>query len=155
MGRPPFRRAAAILAAALLVAACGDDDTTTTADDTVVEDTTTTSTTVDDDGDDTTTSTTAAPTTTTLPGGADQVIEVTVAGDSVENGGRHEVAVGDTVALVITSDVEDEIHVHGYDLYADIGPAGPATVLVEATIPGVWEVELHDSGLLLVELAVS
>ena len=86
---------------------------------------------------------------------ADQVIEVAIAGDRVENGGRHEVAVGDTVALVITSDVDDEIHVHGYDLYADIGPAGPATVLVEATIPGVWEVELHDSGLLLVELAVS
>ena len=86
---------------------------------------------------------------------AHQVIEVAVVGDRVENGGRHEVAVGDTVALVITSDVDDEIHVHGYDLYADIGPAGPATVLVEATIPGVWEVELHDSGLLLVELAVS
>lgn len=156
MGRAPFRRAAAILAAALLVAACGDDDTTTTADDPVVEDTTTTSTTAAGDGGDaTTSSTTAETTTTTLPEGADQVIEVAVAGDRVENGGRHEVAVGDIVALVITSDVDDEIHVHGYDLYADIGPAGPATVLVEATIPGVWEVELHDSGLLLVELAVS
>ncbi|HAS10754.1 MAG TPA: hypothetical protein DCS55_09620, partial [Acidimicrobiaceae bacterium] len=86
---------------------------------------------------------------------ADQVIEVEIAGDSVDNGGRHEVSVGDTVALVITSDVDDEIHVHGYDLYADIGPSGPATVLVEATIPGVWEVELHDSGLFLLELAVS
>lgn len=155
MGRPPFRRAAAILAVALLVAACGDDDTTTTTDDTVVEETTTTtSTTAAGDGGDATTSTSEA-TTTTLPAGADQVIEVAVVGQSVENGGRHEVAVGDTVALVITSDVDDEIHVHGYDLYADIGPAGPATVLVEATIPGVWEVELHDSGLLLVELAVS
>lgn len=86
---------------------------------------------------------------------ADQVIEVEVAGDSVENGGRHEVAVGETVAIVITSDVDDEIHVHGYDLYADIGPSGPATVLVEATMPGIWEVELHDSGLFLLELAVS
>lgn len=86
---------------------------------------------------------------------ADQVIEVEIAGDSVDNGGRHEVSVGGTVALVITSDVDDQIHVHGYDLYADIGPSGPATVLVEATIPGVWEVELHDSGLFLLELAVS
>ena len=157
MGRPPFRRAAAILAAALLVAACGDDDATTTADETVVEETTASTNAADDGGDTTpsTTSTTAEATTTTLPGGADQVIEVAVTGDSVENGGRHEVAVGDTVALVITSDVEDQVHVHGYDLYADIGPAGPATVLVEATIPGVWEVELHDSGLPVVELAVS
>lgn len=86
---------------------------------------------------------------------ADQVIEVAVTGDAVENGGRHEVSVGDTVALVITSDVDDEIHVHGYELYADIGPSGPVTVLVEATMPGVWEVELHDSGMYLLELAVS
>lgn len=44
---------------------------------------------------------------------------------------------------------------HGYDVYADVGPVDPTPVLVEATIPSVWEVELHDSGLLLVELAVS
>lgn len=162
MGRPPFPRAAAVLAAALLVAACGDDDTTTAtaADPAVEETTTTTSTTEGTDGhghdegaqdgepED-------LPADSPIPAGADQVIEVAVTGDAVENGGRHEVSVGDTVALVITSDVDDEIHVHGYELYADIGPSGPVTVLIEATMPGVWEVELHDSGLALLELAVS
>jgi hypothetical protein len=86
---------------------------------------------------------------------ADRVIEVTVSGDTVDGGGRQQVAVGDTVALVITADVIDEVHVHGYDLYADLVPGEPATVTFEATMPGVWEVELHDAGTALVELQVS
>lgn len=152
MGPTPFRRAAAAVAAALLVAACGDDGDTTPTPDAPAETTSATGAPTEH-----ATSTTAAPAepTTTLPGGADQLIEVTVAGNSVEGGGRHEVAVGDTVAIVVTSDVADEVHVHGYDVYADIGPGAPTTVVVEAAIPGVWEVELHDSGSLLLELAVS
>jgi len=65
------------------------------------------------------------------------------------------VAVGDTVALVITADRADEVHVHGYDLTADLSPGEPATITFEATVPGVWEVELHDAGLPLAELEVS
>lgn len=148
------RRIAALVLASVVLVACGDDDSTTTADDPVVEETGTT-TGAGDDGSTSSTAEVTTTTTTTLPDGADQLIEVAVSGDSVENGGRHEVAVGDTVAITVTSDVADEVHVHGYDVYADIGPDAPTTFSVEATIPGVWEVELHDSGLLLLELAVS
>lgn len=148
------RRIAALVLASVVLVACGDDDSTTTADDPVVEETGTTAG-AGDDGSTSSTAEVTTTTTTTLPDGADQLIELAVSGDSVENGGRHEVAVGDTVAITVTSDVADEVHVHGYDVYADIGPDAPTTFLVEATIPGVWEVELHDSGLLLLELAVS
>lgn len=156
MGRPPFRRAAALVAAAsLLVAACGDDDTATTADpaeQTTTPDPTTTteaSPGADHDDADTTTSSTAPAVQ------ADQVIEVDVRAGEVVGGGRHEVAVGDSVAILITSDVADEVHVHGYDVSAHLDPGATTTVLVDATLPGVWEVELHDLGSLLLELAVS
>ena len=143
------RIAAPVLAAALVLAACGDDDTGPSTAGTVAETTSTS-------GAAATTSTTAAATTaTTLPDGADQLIEVSVTGTTVEGGGRHAVAVGDTVAIVVTTDAVDQVHVHGYDVYADIGPDAPTTVLVEATVPGVWEVELHDTGTVLLELAVS
>ena len=153
MTRRRSRAAALALAAGLLVSACGDDDETTTTADTAAETTSTTTAATDE----TTSTTASAPdeSTTTLPEGADQLIETAVAGGSVHNGGRHEVSVGDTVAVTVTSDIADEVHVHGYDVYADIGPEAPTTFLVEATIPGVWEVELHDSGIVLMELAVS
>ena len=144
------RSVAALALGGLLLTACGDDDAAVDAvTTTVAEDTTSTT---GAEPAETTTSTEPA-----VPGteGADQVIEVTVAGGSVEGGGRHAVSLGDTVALVIRSDADDEVHLHGYDEYADV-VAGEASVLTfEATIPGVFEAELHDAGVPLVELEVS
>ena len=146
------RRALAALAGLLLLASCGDDDDTAATTTTAPAETTTSTTAEDEPAAETTTSTEPA-----LPGteDADQVIEVTVTGTEVEGGGRHAVAVGDTVALVVRADAEDEIHVHGYELLADVGPDRPAVVSFVAELSGVWEVELHDAGLPLLELEVS
>ncbi len=157
MGRHPFPRAAALVAAAsLLVAACGDDDTATAdaaaQSPTTIDATTTTGAPHGTDHD-TTADTTTSSTAPAVP--ADRVIEVEVRGGEVVGGGRHEVSVGESVAIVVTSDVADEVHVHGYDVSAHLDPGATTTVLVEATLPGVWEVELHDLGSLLLELAVS
>ena len=73
-----------------------------------------------------------------------------VSGDT----GRVPVPAGEHVTLVVTSDAPDELHVHGYDLGADLAPGTPATVEFDATIPGVFEVELHDAGTLLLSLQV-
>ena len=62
---------------------------------------------------------------------------------------------GDTLRFAVVSDEADELHVHGYDLGADLAPGTPATVEFDATIPGVFEVELHDAGTLLLSLQVS
>lgn len=83
-------------------------------------------------------------------------IEVTVTGGQVSGDtGRVPVPVGEQVTLVITSDVADEAHVHGYDLLADLVPGTPAELTFAATIPGVFEVELHDAGTVLLALQVS
>lgn len=98
-----------------------------------------------------------APGTATAPPAAEgQRIEVTVTGGQVSGDtGRVPVPVGEQVTLVITSDAADEAHVHGYDLTADLVPGTPAEITFDATIPGVFEVELHDSGTALLALQVS
>lgn len=90
---------------------------------------------------------------TTAPAG--RRIEVTVTGGQVSGDtGRVPVPAGERVTLVVTGDAADELHVHGYDLTAELAPGAPATVEFDATIPGVFEVELHDAGTLLLSLQV-
>ncbi len=71
--------------------------------------------------------------------------------------GPDEVAVqtGEQVALEVTSDKPDELHVHGYDRSAQLAPAVPSTVGFTADIPGIFEVELHESGAAVTKLRVS
>lgn len=102
-----------------------------------------------DDGDDavsSTTTTTAAAsttvaTTTTVPG---RVIEVTIVDGRPEGGARREeVALGETVRLVVISDTADEVHVHTYDIRGDVAAGGTVELEFVADIPGVIEVELE------------
>jgi heme/copper-type cytochrome/quinol oxidase subunit 2 len=65
------------------------------------------------------------------------------------------VAHGAHVTLAVTSDVADEVHVHGYDVETELEPGTPAELTFDATIPGVFEVELHESGTVLLTLQVS
>jgi plastocyanin len=84
-----------------------------------------------------------------------QRIEVEVAGGQVSGDtGRVPVTAGEQITLVITSDVADEVHVHGYDLEAELSPGQPAEIAFDATIPGVFEVELHEAGTQLLSLQV-
>ncbi len=66
-------------------------------------------------------------------------------------GGLHEITVdvGTMASLQVHSDVTDVVHVHGYDLFFDITPDTAALVIFTAATPGVFEVELESSGLLL------
>ncbi|SOE04054.1 hypothetical protein [Blastococcus haudaquaticus] len=98
----------------------------------------------------------SAPATSATPAApAGQRIEVTVTGGQASGDtGRVPVPVGEHVVLVVTSDAPDELHVHGYDLGADLVPGTPATIEFDATIPGVFEVELHDAGTQLLSLQV-
>lgn len=85
-----------------------------------------------------------------------QLIAVTVAdGEVTGDTGRVEVPLGGKVRLTVTSDVADEVHVHGVDLYADVSPGQASSVEFVADQPGVFEVELHDAGTVLTRLQVS
>lgn len=84
-----------------------------------------------------------------------KLVEITVSGRSVSPPpGRVEVKQGEQVRMVIHSDTPDEVHVHGYDLEKPVGPGQDAVIEFAATQTGLFEVETHDSGLLLTQLAV-
>jgi len=72
-------------------------------------------------------------------------------------GGVQRVAVdlGSVVALMVTSDVSEEVHVHGYDILRAMSSGHPAHFAFTAEIPGVFEVEFEGSGRLLLLLEVS
>jgi hypothetical protein len=55
----------------------------------------------------------------------------------------------------VTADQTDEVHRHGYDRKVDIAPGRPAVLEFTADVPGVFEVELEEASLKLVELQVS
>jgi hypothetical protein len=61
-------------------------------------------------------------------------------------GGIRRVTVGKgrTVVLIVTSDVADHVHLHGYDVMRDVAPGRPARLSFKATIVGTVEVELED-----------
>lgn len=151
MARTSARRTALALVAALLLGACGDDDASTATDDPVVEETSTTTPQAaeTEDATATTTTTTAAP----EPEGT--TIEVTVTGGQVEGGGRTPVPLGDDVTIRVTSDVDDHVHLHGYDVLVDVTAGATAELTFTADIPGVFEVELEESRIALLELEVS
>ncbi|MGQ0632709.1 MAG: hypothetical protein ACT4P1_16970 [Sporichthyaceae bacterium] len=63
---------------------------------------------------------------------------------------------GQTFTLVVSSDSPVEIHIHGYDLYAETTAADDSdTVSFVADIAGVFEVEDHETGAFLFNLQVS
>jgi hypothetical protein len=85
-----------------------------------------------------------------------RVINVTVRGGQVSGDtGRVEVPMNTPVSIQVTSDVADELHVHGYDKEAQIPAGGTGKVSFTADIPGVFEVELHGSEKQLLSLQVS
>lgn len=98
--------------------------------------------------------TSATPAASPSPTGT--VVEVTYAGGEVTGvESRVSVKLGEKVVLRFTSDVAEEIHVHGYDLYTDLAPGAPAEIAFTADIPGSFEVELHEAGRPLYQLRVA
>lgn len=90
---------------------------------------------------------TAAPANGTL-------IDVSYVGGAITGGGRREAPLGSTVSIEVTSDVADEVHLHGYDKKVDVTPDAPATLTFTADIPGIFEVELESRAIKLIDLAV-
>jgi hypothetical protein len=46
--------------------------------------------------------------------------------------------------LVVTADVSDHVHIHGYDVMRDVAPGQPARFDLRTTIVGRFEIELED-----------
>ena len=121
------RAGAALAALALVISAgCGgDDDEPTVASDTPA------------------TTVGSAPATTTTTG---TVLSVTVRGGSVvEGGSRQRATLNQSVTIRVTSDVADEVHVHGYEKRFPVAAGQRGEVTFVANIPGVFEVEFERS----------
>jgi heme/copper-type cytochrome/quinol oxidase subunit 2 len=62
---------------------------------------------------------------------------------------------GDQVRFAVTSDVADEIHVHGYDFMKDVKAGGKVTFDFPAKIDGEFEIELENHGEQIAKLRVN
>ncbi|MFF3764269.1 hypothetical protein ACFYYR_09305 [Streptomyces sp. NPDC001922] len=86
---------------------------------------------------------------------ADRTITVRIADGRVSpRPGRIELRKGRRIALRVTSDTDDELHVHGIDRSAALRAGRTTTLTVVLDRTGLFEVETHGSGLLLAQLAV-
>lgn len=89
------------------------------------------------------------------PGQNVKTIAVTVEDGTVTpKPGRVDVPLGTTVRLEVTSDVADEVHVHGYERELGLRPGETTSLQFVADVPGVFEVETHESSSLLLSLQV-
>lgn len=61
---------------------------------------------------------------------------------------------GTTVTLAVTSDVADDIHLHGYNSLAPTVPGGEARLQFDADRPGRYVAELEGRALPLVEFII-
>jgi FtsP/CotA-like multicopper oxidase with cupredoxin domain len=86
------------------------------------------------------------------PAAADEIV---VKGGKPEGGvQRVVVKKGDTVRLLVSSDADHEIHLHGYDIARDAGPGKPARYRFKADVEGVFEIEVEDTGEKIANLVV-
>jgi hypothetical protein len=116
----------------------------------------------DDEGDNQTSTTTSQAQTTPSSGttsgepevAADQQITVR---DGKPVGGVKKLSYksGDRIRFVVTSDVADEVHVHGYDIAKDVEAGGSVRFSFPAKLEGVFEVELESRKEQIAELRVS
>lgn len=84
-----------------------------------------------------------------------QTIEVAVVdGVATPAFDTYQVALGDQVRIEITSDVADELHMHGYDLELELEPGVPGILEFTADIEGRFELETHETALQLLQLEV-
>jgi heme/copper-type cytochrome/quinol oxidase subunit 2 len=62
---------------------------------------------------------------------------------------------GDTVQFKVTSDVADEVHVHGYDVHKNVAPGHPVTFRFPGKIDGEFVVELESRAEQIASLKVN
>jgi len=136
---------AASTVASVALVGCGsnDSESASSMDTTTTEQTTTT------------TETTTEETTTTTEAEEPTEVKIVVVNGAPKGGiVRQTVDKNDQVVLVVTSDVADEIHLHGYDKAKDVTAGGTIRLPFKATVPGRFEAELESRGVQIAEITV-
>jgi hypothetical protein len=79
-----------------------------------------------------------------------KVLDIRVTGTRVTPApSRVEVSAGEPIRVTVTSDVDNELHIHGVNVERTLSAGRPVTVEFVARNAGTYEVELHDPALLL------
>ena len=82
-------------------------------------------------------------------------VRIVVRAGRVVGGPRaHSVRKGRRVVLIVSSNLTDHVHLHGYALMRDVAPGRPARIAFRARLAGRFEIELEDRRLPLGELEV-
>jgi hypothetical protein len=91
-----------------------------------------------------------------MPTPEESATEIQVQGGQPVGGvEKIEATVDEPVRIVVSSpDTTEEVHVHGYDVFADLSPQKPAKLDFDTAIEGVFEVELEHSATQIAELTV-
>ena len=150
------------LAVVLFVVLRPDDDdeadstpaAQTTTEETTSEETTTEDATTEEETTEETTTEEEETTTEENPNAPQRIVVTVRNGQPVGGVQRPEVERNAEVLLIVRADVEDEAHLHGYDLAADVAPGQAARIRFQADTQGVFELELEDRALMIAELEV-
>jgi hypothetical protein len=97
---------------------------------------------------------TATETATAAAPEATRLVVTIRGGEPVDGIIRAEARKGDPVVVIVRSDVADEVHVHGYDLMADVAPGKPVRIEFTANLTGRFEIELEGRGKQIAQLTV-
>src|SRR5690242_556596 len=82
-------------------------------------------------------------------------LEVTVTGTTVTPApAQVDLPIGSTLELVVTSDHDDELHAHGFDVERELTAGQATTVDLTGAPPGLYEVETHHPELRLLQVVV-
>jgi hypothetical protein len=98
--------------------------------------------------------TTSEPPATTAPVDDTVTIRIAVPSDVAPTVRKYSVRRGRDVEIVVRTELSDHVHLHGYDLMADVGPGRPGRIGFTADAPGRFEIELEDRHLHIAELEV-
>lgn len=147
--------AVAIVAIAILAAGCGSSSESvgeTTGATTPVETEAVTTTAPQTE---TSTAPPAQTETAAEPEPGPKVVTIRVVGARPQGGiARPKIDKGEKVVIVVSSDVADELHLHGYDVSKPVAAGGTARLRFTATIPGRFELEFEERGIQIAELTV-
>jgi hypothetical protein len=84
-----------------------------------------------------------------------RTLAVTVTGKQVTPApATVDLAVGESLALTVTSDHDDQLHAHGFEIERDVTAGVPTTVVLKGAEPGLYDVEMHHPELKLLSVAV-
>lgn len=97
----------------------------------------------------------SSPAAPTASDAAEPTLNLTYAGGKVTGvQGRPVIKLGTEATIRVSSDIADEVHLHGYDVRVDVAAGGSVVLGITATIPGVFALELEKSGVELTKIQV-